>query len=92
MNEYVKKKDVLITIHDFIIENRFSHWWVSRALRDLKTRILVLRPSEEVCERVRGKKVIFNKGHKCSVCENVIDYEDNFCRHCGADLRDEQCE
>ncbi len=97
MNGFVKKEDVLSAIHEYIIENRFSHWWITRALRDIKTRILLLQPTTEARENIKAKKIIVCAGkngqkahHECSACKGAIDYEDKFCRHCGADLRDEQ--
>ena len=98
MKGFVKKEDVLTVIYEFIIENRFSHWLIARALRDLKTKILLMSPTTEARENIKAKKVIdyigengqMIYGHKCSNCGGTIDYEDKFCRHCGADLRDEQ--
>lgn len=34
-------------------------------------------------------------GHKCSCCGYhvvMVDIKDNFCSHCGADMRGEKCE
>ena len=97
MKGFIKKEDVLTVIYEFIIENRFSHWLIARALRDLKTKILLMPPTTEARENIKAKKVIVYTGkegqkarHECSACKGIIDYEDNFCKHCGAALRDEQ--
>ncbi len=44
-------------------------------------------------ERKKGKSIVKSTGDRsywvCDQCGTEIKYTDNFCRHCGADLRGE---
>ena len=58
-----------------------------------------VQPTADVRENVRAKMDIIEVGIQgkdkiytcaCSNCGHVCDMQDNFCRHCGADMRGEK--
>lgn len=58
-------------------------------------------PTADVVERKQGKWIDYEDvensiyGHvscRCSICGHVSQYEENYCMHCGADMRGEEGE
>lgn len=58
------------------------------ALRDVLD-IIEDAPTADVVERKKGKW-IYRTEITCSVCGSPTTFDDNFCSHCGADMRGEE--
>lgn len=56
------------------------------------------QPTADVRENVKSEKIISGGSadsdgatlwFRCSACDGSVDISDNFCKHCGADMRGE---
>lgn len=66
---------------------------IRRVMADIVTPIVVGQPTADAVERKKGKWIdrgYMKVGFHCSVCGGyAISGKDNFCPHCGADMRGE---
>lgn len=86
MSRYYDYDTLCKGMHDVVLKNGALH----RCIDDIK--ILDLQTAD-VRENVKAEKKAENNGivnwFVCSNCLHDVDIQDNFCRHCGADMRGE---
>ena len=87
MTDYIKREDALKIIND-MTENEDDYRRCTNMINEL--------PSADVRENVRAEKSISGGiancngatcWFECSACGGSVDISDNFCKHCGADMR-----